>query len=54
MTNNDKRRIREARRALREAKCTCSDRHDPYWMRCPRAEAEWQFDNALAQVGLYR
>lgn len=51
-TNDEKKRLRIATAALRAARCTCTGRHDPYDIRCPRTLAEIERDNALAAMGV--
>lgn len=46
-----KRRVREARIALRYARCTCGNQnHDPFWVRCAKTTAQIAFDDALAAL----
>jgi len=51
-TNDDKVRLCKAMTALRSARCTCSGKHDPFWVGCPRMMAEIERDNALAAMGV--
>jgi len=62
MTNRDSKpenksnaaaKLRAARKRLRDATCNCDGKHDPFWMRCERALAEVEADNALATFGVF-
>ncbi len=45
-----KKKLRMVKAELRAAICSCSETHDPYWMKCPRAYAEWKLDDVMAQI----
>jgi hypothetical protein len=49
--DDDKRRIRLARKALRDAVCSCKGKHDEFWVPCPRTMAEIDLDEALVRAG---
>lgn len=51
-TEEDKRRLRQAKQQLRNARCSCTGKHDPYWVKCERTMAEIAVDNALAIMGV--
>jgi len=47
---DDKLRLHRARKVLARAICQCAlpDRkHDPFWMKCPKAVAERELDEAM-------
>lgn len=50
LSEETKKRLRIAKANLKASLCTCGGPHDPFWMKCPRAEAGWHFDNIMAIV----
>jgi hypothetical protein len=53
MTNDNARKLRQAKAKLRAAKCSCTGTHDPFWVRCERTLAEIDVDHALAAFGVF-
>ena len=51
-TSTAKAALAEARRRLRDARCTCDGKHDPFWMKCEKAVAEADVERALAAMGV--
>lgn len=55
VTDEMKARLRDAKKKLAEAQCTCAPDprgHDMWWLECARTRAEIEVDEALCAMGL--